>query len=140
MKKLISLIVLAAWAFPAFALMDTKDFSATVVGTATGTQSYVIRGELEGVYVTVPSGGTATVTIASREQTLFTKSCTASAFYPILIPAYGTTGSALTQSAYLSTNVVYTKAAMAGSITATFVGENAASVTNSWKATILYSR
>ena len=108
MKKFLSVIVLVALAFPAFALMDTKDFTATVVGTGTGTQSIVIRGSLEGVYVTVPSGGTATVTIATSEQTLFTKSCTSSAFYPILVPAYGSTGAALTQSAYGSTYAVTT--------------------------------
>jgi len=176
MKKVLSHIILIAMAVPAFALMDSKDFTATVVGTATGTQSFVIRGALEGVYVTVPSGGTGTVTIATAQQTLFTKSCTASAFYPIQVPAYGSTGSALTFSAYstaysvvtytntgvndsggtISTNtyigkyvlpvesttanVVYTKPAMAGTVTATFVGANGAGVTNSWKATVFFDR
>jgi hypothetical protein len=163
MKKVLSHIVLLAMAVPAFALMDSKDFTATVVGTATGTQSIVIRGSLEGVYVTVPTGGTGTVTIATAEQTLFSKSCTASEFYPILVPAYTSTGSQIgtystvtytntgvnDSGGTISTNLfigryvapgVYTKPAMAGTVTATFVGANGAGVTNSWKATVFFDR
>jgi len=83
-----------------FAGMNDRDYDFSVIGTATGSVSYVLRGELEGIYVDIAAGSTQTVTVASDEQTLFTKSVTADAWYPVLYAAYGSTGSALTFASY----------------------------------------
>jgi hypothetical protein len=101
MKK--TLVVMVAWAMlglTANAAMQALDFAVAVSGTATNSRAYTVRGTLEGVYVEVPAGAEATVTVATAEQTLFTKACTTSAFYPVEIPVYGTTGSALTFNTY----------------------------------------
>jgi hypothetical protein len=126
----------------AIADMDVKSDSATVIGTATGTVSFSVRGTVEAIYVNV-SGGTAptgTVTIADSDgQTLYTLANMTTATdgkFCVVAPSYVATSGALatwiTDSAG-STNTVYTHGVpVVGTVTATIVGGNNAAHTNVW--------
>lgn len=144
MKKLIlTVLVAVAILSPVFveeasATMDDRDFTVSVIGTATGTVSYVLRGELEGIYIDIAAGSTQTVTLASSEQTLFTKAGVASdVWYSLRYPQYGSTGSAL-ESTGATTNTVYGKAPLAGDITLTVIGAAGTTATNSTTVTAIY--
>ena len=83
------------------AAMQDRNFTVSVIGNATGTVSYVLRGELHGIYIDVAASSTQTVTLASDEQTLYTEAgITADAWRPLLFPQYGSTGSALVLNTY----------------------------------------
>jgi hypothetical protein len=121
--------------------MDNKEFAAakqTIAGS-TNSQTLVLRGLLEGVNIDVGTATTRTqtVTVASAQQTLFTKAVTADGWFPLQYPQYGSTGAALSLDA---TNSWYGKAPMAGDITVTIVGGNAANVTNTTTVTLIYSK
>jgi hypothetical protein len=148
MKKfLVIAAILAVCGVTANAAMQALDFAVAVSGTSTNSRAYTVRGTVEGVYVTVPTGATGTVTVATTEQTLFTKSCTASAFYPVQVPVYTTAGAAATFNTYSATNTAggataaeaqawYTKPAMAGVVTTTIV---AAGGGTNWNVRLLYN-
>jgi hypothetical protein len=139
-KSLLITALLAVSGMTALAGMEALDFTpAGVTNLGTVVRAYTVRGALEGVYVIVPANATGTVTVTSGEQTLFNKSCTATAFYPILIPAYGTTASALTFVGG-SNNVAnpwYVKPVMAGLVSNQVVG--ASGGTNTWTTRLLYT-
>jgi hypothetical protein len=122
------------------ATMDDRDYQITVIATATNSVSYVLRGELEGVYVEVPTGKTGTVTVASEQATLFSKAdIAATTYFPVRIPLVSTAGVALTAvDAGSNTNAIVGKAAMAGPIAATVVG--AGTGTNTWNIKLIYKR
>jgi hypothetical protein len=142
----VSSLALLAFVLTAFGAMDDKDFSATVAGTSTGTAAYVIRGELEGIYIDVTTATTTTqtVTLASSQQTLYTKDISADVWVPLRFVQYGSTGSALTYYTGNETNwtstAVYGKAPLAGSVTLTVVGKNAASTTNTTAVKVIYNK
>jgi hypothetical protein len=143
MKKIgMVMIALLVCGLTAFGAMDDKDFSSTVVGAGTGTVSYVLRGELAGIYVDVETASTTTqtVTLASSQQTLFTKDMSADGWYPLQYAQYGSTGSALTFDSTTGTNAWYNNAPMAGLITLTVTGKNAASSTNTTTVTVIYDK
>jgi len=52
MKKMICALLIALVAGAAFGQMDDRTFSVSTVTTNVGTKAYVLRGELESVYVT----------------------------------------------------------------------------------------
>jgi hypothetical protein len=163
--------------------MRDRDFSVSVIATATGTVSYTLRGDLEGIYVDVAAGSTQTVTLATSQQTLFTNaSVTTDAWYPLRYALYGSTGSALTFATYggtaasqtITTNTVltysatnmaagatspttnsvltygtspsttatsnplYGKAPLGGSVTLTVIGAAGTTATNATTVTVLY--
>jgi hypothetical protein len=60
----------------------------------------MLRGELEGVYVDVADNKTNVVLVSAPEGTLFTKTVSSDAFYPIRVPLYDTSGVALTETHY----------------------------------------
>ena len=139
-KTVLVALMLAAFGGVAFGEMDDKVFNVSVIATATNSASYVLRGELQGVHVDVPAGATGTVTVASSQMTLFTKSAIAAdAYFPVRIPVYSTAGAALTVvDAGSNTNAVVDRAAMAGAITATVIGTGTA--TNAYKVTLIYKK
>jgi hypothetical protein len=143
MKKLmVALVGAVVCVGAALADMDVKSDSATVIGTATGTVTFSVRGTIEGVYLNA-SGGTAptgTVTIADSDgQTIFymaNMTTSTDGKFNIVVPGYASTSGALatwiTDSAG-STNTVYTHGApVVGTVTATIVGGNNAAHTNVW--------
>lgn len=141
MKKVLSIALVALCAGFAVAGMDGLPLSVSVIGTATGTASRVIRGELEGIYINVAAGSTQTVTLATSEQTLFTKATiTADTWYPLRYALYGSTGSALTfvGGTNNTANAWYGKAPLAGLVTLTVIGECA--TTNTTTVTPIVSQ
>lgn len=135
---LIALAVSAFIAATASAQMDDTDFAVSLVGTNTAAKTYVIRGELESIYVDVPARATNTVVVTSEQGTLFSKSSIAAdAWYLPRVATHTTAGSAATfvGGTNDTANVWYSKAAMAGPIKVTVTGENAA-LTNATTTTV----
>jgi len=140
---LIAFAVFAFIAATASAQMADTDFAVSLVGTNTAAKTYVIRGELESIYVDVPASATNTVVVTSEQGTLFSKSSIAAdAWYLPRVATHTTAGAAATFNTYSSTNSLvanaqtwYSKAAMAGPITVTVTGENA-SLTNATTTTV----
>jgi hypothetical protein len=123
--------------------MEDREFSATVVGATTSTVTYVLRGTLEAVLVDVTAPATSTVTVASQELTLFTKSgIAADSTYMPRATTHTTAGAAISYYTGNATNWTsmsqYESQPMAGPITVTLVGQNGTSVTNNTKVTLLY--
>lgn len=153
MKKLLGIVLLGLLALPAVAGMDSKKFSTTVYGTgtaATGTVTYVMRGEIESVYVDFTSTRTGTVTIADDYGTIFTKSAITAdtMFYPrvagqtyagatLTIETLGTGAATSTGMVLTTTSPLYEKRAVAGPVTVTVISENTP-VTNAAAVTIMY--
>ena len=135
---LIALAVSAFIAATASAQMADTDFAISLVGTNTAAKTYVIRGELESIYVDVPASATNTVVVTSEQGTLFSKSSIAAdAWYLPRVATHTTAGAAATfvGGTNDTANVWYSKAAMAGPITVTVTGENAA-LTNATTTTV----
>jgi len=144
MKKFIPILLLALLAYPAFAQMDNRPYSLTVIGAAVGSTNqatYTIRGELEAIAITRPSGGTATVTVATSDKTIFTLANTAaSAVYHPRAIVHGVTGAAMSQVIGTDTNtVIATKIPLYGPVTVKVVGETA-TTTNTWGVNLIYKR
>ena len=141
MKKMLMIAILAAFAQAGFAAMDDRDYSVAVIGTATNSQSFVLRGELEAVYVTIPASATGTVTVATSQGTVFTKSAlTASGVYFPRVALQTTAGAAATfvGGTNNTANAWYGKAPLAGSVTVTVIGESEG--TNTYGAKIIYNK
>ena len=135
---LIALAVSAFIATTASAQMADTDFAVSLVGTNTAAKTYVIRGELESIYVDVPASATNTVVVTSEQGTLFSKSgIAADAWYLPRVATHTTAGADATfvGGTNDTANVWYSKAAMAGPITVTVTGENAA-LTNATTTTV----
>ena len=147
MKTFLTMVLaMVALCATAFAEMDNKEFAAakqTIAGS-TNSQTLVLRGLLEGVHIDVGTATTRTqtVTVASAQQTLFTKAVTADGWYPLQYAQYGSSATALTfvGGTNDTANPWYGKAPMAGDITVTIVGGNAANVTNTTTVTLIYSK
>lgn len=121
--------------------VDSESFSTTVIGATTNTRTIVVRGILEGVKVDITSGQTCSVTVATAQLTLFSKSgIAADATFLPMAAAHSTAGVAITfvGGTNETANVWYTKQPMAGPVTVTTIGESAG--TNAVITTLLYSR
>lgn len=109
----------------ASAAMKDRDFSLAVTGTNTVTQTFTLRGELYSVYVDVPSAATGTVTVATAQGTVFTKSAmTADAQFFPRVACHTTAGALATfvGGTNDTANTVFDRAALAGPVTVTVVG------------------
>jgi hypothetical protein len=158
MKKLsfvgVALVAMSI-AGSAFADMDdlpfTTGLAVTNGGTHAGIASYIVRGTVEGVVVTITgAGATNAVTLTSADgQTIFSKSgCTVGTnTYPIVTPVFiASTGAALTDTLYAYnsvTNVSYTVARYGGipvasKVTLSVVGSGTG--TNTTAVKILYRK
>jgi hypothetical protein len=139
MKKtgMIALLLLA-FAARAGADVDGRTFAVSLIGTNVASKTYVLRGELESIYVDVPASATNTVVVTSEQGTLFSKaSIAADAWYLPRVATHTTAGAAATfvGGTNDTANVWYSKAAIAGPITVTVTGENAA-LTNATTTTV----
>lgn len=143
MKKIMAIIAaLAAGvmiAAPSFAGMDTVVYNLSAIGVttaATNSATYVVRGEIESIYVDVGTATTGTLTIADSYGTIFTKSVSSDAQYFPRVAGQTTAGTALTMTTLGSdsggaTSNTFTSAsggiggcqkiAVAGDVTATIV-------------------
>jgi hypothetical protein len=116
--------------------VDDVNFGGTLKLAVPVTNSVVVRGEVAGVLVTLPTAMTGTVVITSAEGTIFSKTITGAAgsqYYSLLYPEYGSTGSALTKNESTSvTNAIMGRLVVAGKVTAvmTQTGDTATGCTN----------
>lgn len=115
--------------------VDDVNFGGSVANTAAITNNVVVRGDIGGVLVTLPSAMTCTVAITSSEGTIFSKTVGGAAgntYYSLRYPMYGSTGVALgyTDSTGTTTNSVYGPLSVAGKVTAVITGSTPASGTN----------
>ena len=163
MKKIgyVALVVLAvlAVASPALAAMDSKDYTMTVSGTGTSSVSLVCRGELVAVRVHAlhgTTGPTGTVTVASEEATLFSRTVTAAGTYYPTTRLQDALGNAIGSASPLWTNTAvqadgivigtnYTvgvspvgRFPMAGTVTTTIAGGN--TNVGTWTIRLIYDR
>ncbi len=139
------MLAVIALAGASFAGMEDREFNLTVTGVTTQSVTYVLRGTLEAVNVDVTAPSTSTVTVASDELTLFTKSgIAADATFLPRAAAHTTAGAAIQFYTGNETNwtstALYQPQPLAGSVTVTLVGQNAASVTNNTKVTLIYKQ
>jgi hypothetical protein len=140
-----ALIAAALFAFIASnvtAQMADTDYTLSVSGTGNAAKTYVIRGELEAVHIDVTAPATNTVVVTSAQGTLLTK--TGIAADVLYLPRLATHTSAGAAATFVggtndTANTWYSKAAMAGPITVTVTGENAAA-TNSTIVKLIYRK
>ena len=145
MKKILCIAaVLAACALPALAVMDDVTYSmGAATGTAVTAKSYVIRGELEAIQVSISAGATCSVTVADSFGRVFEKTnITASTAYYPRIAVQTTAGAAYTFEAVGSagdgtgfTNYTFTSAQsdkipLASAVTVTVTNAIAVATTN----------
>jgi len=142
MKKILSAIValFAAFSLSARAEMDDVSVSATLVTTNSQSWTYVLRGEIQGVYVDVAAGKTNAVLITSGEQTIFNANVASDSYFPLLAPAFSTTGVALTEIISGSTNAVLKPIAVAGPVTIRLAGAANTTGTNAVSAKIIIKK
>ena len=132
MKKLFFTLLIGLIAVSAFAAMDSRDFSASTITTNAASSTFVLRGELSGIYATIPTGKTCTVAVATSEGTVFSKSLTASgAFFP-RVACHDIAGAV--------TNSIAGFAPLAGPVTATFTPAAATTGTNAYAVKVIYNR
>jgi hypothetical protein len=136
-KAMACLAAFMATSVALFAGMEDRDFDFSVVGTGTGTVTYVLRGELQAVRVDFAAARTGTVTVASEELTLFSKATIAAdaTFLPRAV-SHDSGGVVLTNAVYGG----YVAPPMAGPITVTVVGEDGMARTNAAKITLIYKQ
>lgn len=143
MKRLIVALLLVS-AGIALAQMDAFTVSTTLVGTNSYSRSQKVRGYLEGVWVDVADNKTNAVLISMPEGTIFQKQCTSDAFYPILTPAYSTSGTPLTHIMQVTTgdypNVVYTKLPISSLVTIRVTGQVGETGTNAVTVKLIYKK
>jgi hypothetical protein len=141
MKKIaLSVLVLIGLSSLSLAqVMDTRTFTITTIGTNVGSQAFVLRGDLEAVYVDVTANKTQTVAVATSYGTALSESFTADGLRLPRAQIHNTAGVAQTVvDAGANTNAVFTKFPMAGTVTVTVTPAANTTGTNTTSATIIY--
>ena len=141
-KYLISLFAVLAFIAPAMAQMEKVDFKATVVGNTTQAVSYVLRGEVMGIFCNTTLG-TATVSVASSEQTIFSKAAIAAdAMFNVrgLLHDAGGTNITRVSNATNLFDTIYEPVAVAGPVTVTIIGVAGSTFTNDWTVGVIYKK
>lgn len=143
MKKTLAIVAgLLVFASGVKADMWDTDFAIAAVSTNATAKTVTLRGELHSVYVDVAAGSTGTVTVASAQGTLFTKTAltTDTWFHPRVVEQT-TAGVNITEVIGSDTNTAsYGKAAMAGPITVTVTQETAATNTATYNIKLIYKK
>jgi hypothetical protein len=127
----VALLALALCVFPAAAGVDDVQFGGALTNTMSVTNSYVVRGEVDGVYLNITPALTCTaaVTLVCSEGILYSNMTATSAnngYYGLLFPQFGNTGSALTFVDGTNAAVAfYAKKAVASTVTAKLVSAQA---------------
>jgi hypothetical protein len=127
--------------------VDDLPLSYTLIGTNSGSFSYVMRGEIAAVRVTGTSGGTCDVEVTGGNVgSIFSKAAISvpDTYFP-KIAAHGITGSAITfttsvTSGAATANSWYTGIPVGGVVTVRVAGAVATTVTNTYGVTILYKK
>jgi len=150
MKYLSILLVAVAFAIPARAAMDDVTFTVTSITTNPASASYTVRGEVEGVILTMPANKTGTVSIATASGVkLYEVADLTSAnngYIPIRYPAKTSAGATIVDItgqaalANAATNIVYTKIGIAELVTATVTPKTGTSGTNTYSAKLIINK
>jgi len=140
------LVTLGLLAGVGFAAMDDKDYNLSAATSETNSASYTLRGVLHGVYVNAPANSTGAVTVATANETLFSRSITADGMYRPRVSTHTTAGAAATFNVYSNTAATsseavaqtwYDKPAMAGPVTVTVVESG---IGTNWVVTLIYDK
>ena len=138
MKKLAFLLAIVAGT--AAAQVDDLTFTLTAAGTNQANKSYITRGSVEGVLITIPAGKSAAVTVVTASGfTVYSKSGLTAAtdgFVPLQYPFYGSDGAAL----YAGTNAVVGKIGIAESVTATVAPAANTTGTNTYTVKLIVGK
>lgn len=150
MKKLIALAAVVLMAGNLFAAMDDITASASTVTTSGFTNTYMVRGLVEGVIVTIPSAKTATVSVVTASGvTLYTGTDLTSStdgYVPLRYQAKSATGSGLvwltggTGLANSTTNAVYDRIGIAEEVTITVTPAANTTGTNTYSAQLIVNK
>jgi hypothetical protein len=106
----------------AFAGVDDVPFDTSVVNKLALTNNVIIRGELSGIRITLPTAMTCSVVVASSEGTIYSKTnfggAAGTTYVPMVVPQYDSGGTALTNLA----GVVYQRLTLASKVTSVITG------------------
>jgi len=142
MKKLIVAIIAGAACFAGLSqaqVMEGRQFSVTAIGTNVASQTFVLRGELEAVYVDITATKTQTVAIATAQGTAFSRSITADGLYFPRAQIHDSAGNAQTVvDGGANTNKVFGKFPFAGPVTLTVTPAADTTGTNTTTVTVIY--
>jgi hypothetical protein len=131
----------------ALAQMDNATYTFNdLVADEDDSSAYVLRGEIEAIYIDMPSTKTATVAVATAEDTVFSKVMTADGvFYP-RTQSDSSAGAGLTWlttgdgSTNAAANVIWGKFVAAGAVTVTVTPDAATSGTNDYTVKVIYKK
>jgi hypothetical protein len=150
MKYLSILLVFAAFAIPARAAMDDVTYTLSSITTNQSSAAYTVRGEVEGVILTMPANKTGTVTVATASGVkLFEVADLTSAnngYIPLRYPAKTSANATivnLTGQAALAnsaTNIVYTKIGIAELVTTTIAPAANTTGTNTFRVKLVINK
>lgn len=148
MKKFLPVLFGALFgAVAAFAQMDNATYTfSDIVTDDTGSKAYTLRGEIEAIYIDMPTTKTATVAVATAEATVFSKSMTADGVYYPRTQSDDYTGTGLTWlttgdgSTNAAANVIWGKFVAAGAVTVTITPEAATTGTNDYTVKVIYKK
>lgn len=114
-----------------------QSYTLTVVGTATSTAAYVVRGVLEAVEVNVTPPATSRVVVTAGSVTVLDRDgVTQDVTLAPLRVMHDASGNVAG-----GTNApVYGRVALAGPVQVTLIGSNAGSVTNRTRVRVIYTR
>lgn len=138
MKKIIALVC-SLIAFASLSLaqtMDSRTFTLSHIGTNVASQSFVLRGELQSVYVDVTANKTQTVAVASAFGTALSQSFTADAVRYPRVQLQSTAGTDIISGT--TSNTAFGKFPMAGAITVTVTPAANSTGTNTTAVTVIY--
>jgi len=109
--------------------MLTRDYDVTVIGTATNSKEFVVRGYLEGIHIDAPAGATGTVSVATLGSTFFTAADAAAdvVYFPVF-PVHNSTGTVVSAE--------YTKWPLEGKTKVQVIGGSAG--TNTWGIGLIF--
>lgn len=132
MKYLVIAVAILAAVFSVKAEMDSAKYTLSTVTTNVASKTYVLRGQIEGIYVDVTAGKTQTVAVASALDTFLSASITADAmYYPVQV---GNT------DAGVAVTNTFVRFPAAGDVTVTVTPAAGTTGTNTTQVTVIYSK
>lgn len=131
MKKFAFIAAMLMIAASAKAEMDSVKFTLSAATTNVADEAYVIRGQIEGIYVDVTAGKTQTVAVATAQDTILSASITADGmYYPVQL---GNNDSGASTNAFV-------RFPAAGDVTVTVTPAANTTGTNTTEVTVIYSK
>lgn len=131
MKKFAFAAALMASVISAQAEMDSVKFTLSAATTNVASATYVIRGQIEGIYADITAGKTQTVAVASVQDTFLSASITADGmYYPVQL---GNNDSGASTNSFV-------RFPSAGDVTVTVTPAANTTGTNTTEVTVIYSK